>query len=472
VSGGGFLVYGIEDSSGQSWSGRFKHPNLHLAGTENDFTNGVEVQFGTLHLHANGALPSAGAPLTMTNSTVLIENEADDFDLPSLELLGNETVRGGRGEWRGHINKCGSGTVVYDSAVGSELLDLKGGVFSVATSNVTARSLAGLIEGSRQYPTKNQWGMADLAAGTLLLTNAVTRGMDMLYKSGERWATNTLYTYSGYIWNRSPTNEVWTFAGMVWNPVSFYFDGDLVIDKKNSSDIAVTNITVAPGHHRIVYRIATTAGTQYIGPSTSHYLDNNGTYTSKSGDLKEDWDGSFGLAYDPLGRGTRIASKYRRIEDPGDGSLLTVCLPEDVPPEVAGKVFAKRPVFGKVNFGDGAFAVNADYWTFDDVEGVPNMSNVNDVTISGCWTLSGADLETKTMSLPGKLSFGGNASFAFIDEKIRGRPAHTVTLASAAGGIENFPENPRGLRWRLKVSADGKSILASYYPAGTVVTFR
>ena len=315
--------------------------------------------------------------------------------------------------------------------------------------------------------------MEDLAKGSLLLTNAITCGMNMLYKSGERWATNTLYTYSGYIWNRSPTNEVWTFAGMVWNPVRFYFDGDLVIDKKNSSDIAVTNITVSSGHHRIVYRIATTAGTQYIGPSTSYYLDNNGTYRSTySGDLKEDWDGSFGLAYDPLGRGSRLASNYKRIEDPGDGSLLTVCLPEDAPPEVTGKSFAKRPVFDKVCFGDAVFAVNADYWVFEDVEGVPNISNVNDVTISGCWTLSGADLETKTMSLPGKLSFGGNASFAFIDEKIRGRPAHTVTLASAADGIENFPENPRGLRWRLKVSADGKSILASYYPAGTVVTFR
>ena len=149
-----------------------------------------------------------------------------------------------------------------------------------------------------------------------------------------------------------------------------------------------------------------------------------------------------------------------------------MCLPEDAPPEVPGKSFAKRPVFDKVCFGDAVFAVNADYWVFEDVEGVPNMSNVNDVTISGCWTLSGADLENKTMTSPGKLSFGDNASFAFVDEKISGMVAHTRTLASTVNGVENFPENSRGLRWRLKVSADGKSILAAYYPAGTVVTFR
>lgn len=124
MSGGGIFV-----SSGASKISS----SLYLGYEKNDFTNGAVVTGCSLHLLVNGALPAAGAPLSLTNSAVVLHSTTE-YSLPPLEVYGNCIVSNYNytdvapvGTWRDSVKKTGSGTLQYRSLIGAPLLDVRGG---------------------------------------------------------------------------------------------------------------------------------------------------------------------------------------------------------------------------------------------------------------------------------------------------------------------------------------------------------
>lgn len=122
ISGGGIFV-----SSGASKISS----SLYLGYEKNDFTNGAVVTGCSLHLLVNGALPAAGAPLSLTNSAVVL-HKTEVYSLPPLEAYGDCIVSNyagvaPTGAWRDYVKKTGSGTLQYRSLIGAPLLDARGG---------------------------------------------------------------------------------------------------------------------------------------------------------------------------------------------------------------------------------------------------------------------------------------------------------------------------------------------------------
>jgi len=117
--------------------------NLILSNAANDFKGGVCLKGNTLTLAGNGCLPPDGGVLTNVNGSVLFQSGTDEYDLPSACFSGTGLVYAAegaypRGQWRGSLTKVGSGELVYAAAVGSPVLDVEGGTFTLPVSDAEA----------------------------------------------------------------------------------------------------------------------------------------------------------------------------------------------------------------------------------------------------------------------------------------------------------------------------------------------
>ena len=348
VSGGGLGLIGTDDVA----------MHFFLKDGANDFTGGVTAVNAVLHDYANGAVPAAGADLAFTNSSFLIENDGT-YALPGAEFSGDCVVSNGFGRWNGALVKSGAGTLDYRSSLHADTLDVRGG--SVAcTADPAARSRA-YVAGFRfdtaalsEEPATND---KDYASLTKLIKNgvqegfgdaSVTRGMDLFYTDAVL-PSNRVFRYSGYVWNNTATNQVWAFAGTSTQPYRLEVDETPLVgfwnwsgtcmykagyaDGSGLADIATNTIVLTPGPHRITCvlccRYPNTGDCRTAQGYVGSYLNSAGLFRSAyQGDLYESWLNDVPFMYNDTGVCTRSIKDYKKLIDPGDGSVFTHSLPD------------------------------------------------------------------------------------------------------------------------------------------------
>lgn len=474
ISGtGGLYVHSLDGMPGQ----------FNLMGTGSTFTGGVRVNQSAIAIWNDGALPYDGAALMVTNSTVLLPSVDDVYALPELSLHGESSVIGGYGSWKS-VTKTGAESLAWDSCSGSKMIEVKEGTLELLASR---KFIAGLIESERaEYSTYNE----TMAAWDVVATNIVVLGPDAYYDRNHHLWTDPVQNpvsnrftiaYTGYIWNNSAETVKWSFAGIAHTHLNLRLDGQTVFHYKGLKEATSSmrgTVEVSPGPHKIDIR----------GYSTS--LGNNLTRGDALKNSATDevlyWPATdFAVGFDPQGRGSDNQSDYVKLIDPGDGSLLTWTLPEDVEhgvtivPGTDRKVYLS-PSFEKMIFaaGTGMDSQHKDF-SVADLVGLPSIAGITGtLTIGSSWSMDAIDIiGGAKLTTEGRLEIGPNATVSVMDDTRAGRGLKDVSfvVAEAAGGIV-WPESVRlsgaTLEWRLSLSPDGTKVIARHLPIGTKVILR
>ena len=462
----------------------YRGGQLNLVNPGNTFTGGVGLDQSVLALWNDGALPADGAALAMTNSSVQLNSSAT-FSLPDLQVHGTGLVERGYGCWK-TATKTGAGELVWKSCTSGDVLDVKAGTVSFLA---TRSSMAGLIESERRCYN----GYAAVSAASVwnaVFTNIVTLSPEAYYnKNHHIWSDpkdegtdRYLVAYTGYLWNNEATNVTWSFAGAANTHLQvrldkanvFYFTGT-----GNACTLHGTVSGVKPGPHHIDIR-------GYSSTTSGSFPTSSTLQTKKEGEYLNWPSGNFAVGFDPYGRASHNQTDYKKLIDPGDGSLLTWTLPEHVDsgvteePGTARKVYYGVPNFDKMKFAAGTgMKSEYDSATIPELEGLPAVTGVtNLLTISTAWTIPAADfVGGSALTTSGSLALGSGATVTIADDDRAGRASGDAvfTVATATGGITV----PAGVtitgatrEWKLFLSADTKTLYARHIPRGTALYLK
>jgi autotransporter-associated beta strand protein len=137
--------------------------------------------------------------------------------------------------------------------------------------------------------------------------------------NGAWWPDNSVYVYTGYLWNRESTNVTWTFMENMDDTFLLRIDGNVILNKGFTTILPYRNqgnagthctVTLSPGPHAIEIRAGQGGG-------------GVGGYWTKSDGTRPVW------GIDRLARHVPNVEYCEFISDPGDGSLFTVNNPYD-----------------------------------------------------------------------------------------------------------------------------------------------
>ena len=491
--GSSFTYYNTISGAGGLYCSRGQQ--VVLANGGNTFTGEVRINTnrtegeGELRLFADGALPANGSGAKLYDSSLDLAGYCGTYHLPALMFdVGNgltETFRGGTNGVVKSLRKIGVGTLDISAPVTvTGITEIAAGTLRVPYAH------AGLIAGAQAsveptYPS-SQLSLID----TLVLTNRVALGADLAYTDEDgywlrdqvTWGGRALFTYHGYLWNRSGETQNWTFALNISQGANVYLNGSAIAnlyatDYRAKGFVKFKTIPVPPGANRLDLRIYSTGA---YGPSYDWNEYRKGyTYKKNSNDgEKLAWKPNFGLAIDMQGRETTNAVDYVAAIDPGDGSLLTVS--ED---GMDDGVAAVMPKFDHLKFTGGKLDTRGSDITVPVLEGVNGaVTNSNayfpggSLTVGQKWIVSGAAMANKTLKVSGKLKFAAGSVLEGTDLALLSRKAEH-TLATATGGIEGMPafdDNAPGNKgWRLvTVTENGVGTLKLFWQLGTTVVIR
>jgi hypothetical protein len=158
--------------------------------------------------------------------------------------------------------------------------------------------------------------------------------------NGAYWPDNSTYIYSGYIWNRATTNVTWTFAENFDDAVLLRIDGTTVLNNTNWNEPTKGTITLSPGPHLFEARFG----------------QGNG---GAAGNVSGWWTvNTMSFAVDFFGRNEDNLANYQLLADPGDGSLLTLNLPDSY-----GAGLAESVIFQAWNTTDDGAPVSRQLTT-------------------------------------------------------------------------------------------------------------
>ena len=452
--------------------------HIHLFSGENSFSGGAVGFQATYHLWNDGALPADGGSLSLTNAGVRLENPDVTYNLPMLELYQSNSISGGKGTWR-KVVKSGTGTAVWDSLSGSDLLDVKSGRVRFAMS--PRAPLAGLVEGNRTYYTANTDIYTDWSA-LKVATNSVTLSPEAFYNFSHHlwtdpWPANVTsssrrytVTYTGYLWNNETTNVTWSFAGCLYTHFGVVIDRTNVVFRftGNGSGTVKGDVTVSPGpHHFDVRGYITQVG------SNSNPKDSRLTWNTSN----------FAVGFDPLGRGSSNQADYRKLVDPGDGSLLTWDIPDQViegvttVPGTENVIGAAAPTFRKMRFAAGTGVDFRYNYSVEALEGFPAITGVTDhFTITSNWTVRANEIVVgDKLTTPGRLIFAPGATIS-MDGSLPLQESYPRVFVIARSGIldTSLPEIAKGEKrgWSVQRSADGLDIELVQTAKGLKIIFR
>lgn len=255
-------------------------------GAANTYLGPTDVREGVLRLSQAGALSP--------NSQVTVNGGV-------LDLCGNTLSNGNVSVTGGSIMNGRVATAAL-TKTGEGTLEI-GAPIVLGPASYPMPLTPGLWEGM----IRQSWNTTspNPRSGIQLTTRAAigSQASNASYAGGIWAGDNHTWIYTGFIWNRAATNETWSFRARFDDNVSLVIDGARVITAGNSAAV-VANVTLTPGPHAIEMRFGDGAGS--VGPTGEPY----------------------GIAYDPLGRASSNSADYRQIIDPGDGSLLTVDIPD------------------------------------------------------------------------------------------------------------------------------------------------
>jgi len=478
-----FRVWGNSFNDGTS----YHHPYLNLVCPENDFTGKLTARFGGIRLWNPGAI---GRPseVALEEGEIAFDNLRDDFgNMPDLTVnCGTYTyfgltvpytneVRFGRGKWKS-VTKTGDEKMWWYSGTGSDLLDVKGGQVKFGRR----AKIAGLYS---SLTNAYSWGIfdtvyasgavpkTDLEPGVRSPNHAEHAYQNYTYKLDPNQVGDSQYAvvvYRGYIWNNDPTNVIWSFAGGLGRRFKLTIGDATVfeIDRSVSNVAGVGSAVLKPGPNLFDFRGCRSYRTDYWQIKGA----SNVTWPSEY----------FNFGY-KVGEASTVQSDYRQLEDPGDGSILTFCLP-DAPIVYPGHESVTnsgvQADFALMKFADGAGLdlEGLTNYVAASIQGFPTVTNATDFAVTNLWTVPVAGLGTKQLVCDGRLDLS-KATIAVDDIASFPRTCGaTYLIGTAAGGIVGTPsvyipdESKR--RFRAEVSGDFKSVFLAYEPAGTTIIFR
>lgn len=465
----------ISGSNGLKTGGAdYRNFTAFITNPANDFEGGVQFTESTLNLPVSGALPTNGGELSMKNGTVVMPSELA-YALPPATFDGTGLVHGvtATGTWKDRLAKTGDGTLLYNTFIGSPVLDLQGGTFKMPVEKVTVitNRTPGIYGGSYAYEdstaAKTAWSSSEtFTNGTVYLSPT------MAYKAGtgQGWTANTLWTYRGTIWNRSPTNEMWTFASCILARGKVLLDGSSVVlneSPASTSDwggVKQGTVEVSPGSHTIEIRLQSgSVGTSTLSGGGAYY---HATIIPAAHGSEEGytWAGSSGIMLDRLGRRSHNIADYKKIVDSGDGDLLTLTDDED---EI---IRHPLPAFETVvaTNGTSTLDMNGSDYAVKNLVGFPSVVNCGTFSVTNDWRLTALG----TATFDGAVEFADGTTLTIDGVRM---PAGVTeqTILTAAGGVTGLPavvSDPSGGSW--SVAVDGTSLKLSYRPSGLLLIVR
>ena len=446
-------------SSGDSFGGyNCCSVGLRLACPTNSFTGGVNLRYNILDLTTDGALPAAGGKLTAKGSTVKLTGSGS-YDLPAAEFTGTGVVYGARGAWRGSVVKKDAGELIYQSRVGSDLLDIQGGSVRLVASD------KGLWE---HLFVATEGEAADRQNAVLALYNTretpetvISTFPDLWYSSvystPKRWQDYSTLIYSGYIWNPSDADVKWTFCWCFDDYSKLYINDALVSEQNGWMTVVSKTVTLHPGANKLEFRC--------------YNLTGGGGASGANGAWRE----SKGFAYHIGETTSKDPADYTAFTRETAAQYFTLT---DGSPEQTHKFL---PQFTKVKLASGAVFDTAGYaYQLADVEGVGSFTNGSVIVTNG-FSIAAADVNAgKKLSVTGKLTFAEGAKVDIAGEVdvtnrqvLNHKPRGTV-IATATEGIVGLPvasDRLKAAHWETRLTSDGKS-LELVYVNGLVLLLR
>jgi hypothetical protein len=183
-----------------------------------------------------------------------------------------------------------------------------------------------------------------------------------------------------------------------------------------------------------------------------------------------------GFRFDPHGRDSSDYTDYISLDDPGDGSLLTVSNDDSLTD------VQDEPSFWALRMGTGAaLDTFGNGVVVGDLEGFGTITNSNSYyahsfTVTNSWKVSAEEVAASSvlrMHVP--LTFAEGATFSVDGLKDLPRIDEPIVICTADEPITGIPEfngDTYGVThiWKLEKSSDGRSLLFGTLP-GLVIFF-
>lgn len=418
------------------------NPANTFAGTWRCLKDGPDYRAG-LVIENTGSVSTVARSIIMGGGATLSLTSNEPYQLPPLDFQGSRdiAVNGGSGT-AVSLKKSGTGTVMFGGSVAvTGVTEIAEGVLKIAGR--VPYGNPGLWYGLYKASGVGEDTASEMVWERDVFKDCVTNSVFLAYQvEADRVNLQTnscCATYSGYLWNRSPTSETWTVtADMTTGAFIYLNDARDPLQQFASGGRAFHQLTLKPGHNYLEVRI-------YRGD----------TWTPYANDSDPNWPSGLGLAY-AIGGEVTDPAKFRKFEDPGDGSLLTC----DLTPRTELDVSRYRASFDNLKLSGGVLDLNDREISFtaESLSGHGMISN-GVFVLNGEWTLTEDDIAA------GGVVFGNadvrlGERMEFDTSAIRRSviPDDGLVFASVEDGeVKDFAEwsSPDGW-FRVKSSDDGK----------------
>ena len=472
--------------------------HLYLYST-NSFKGGVVLNENTyLHVMTNGAVPSAGAPILMTNA--FLDVQADFCVLPSVDCFCSDagaitSSDALSGRIAGTLTKRGGGTLDCTWSSKKDGIDLKAGTLKLASD--ADAWYAGVYEGDRSLgwstsAQTSEWG-SPLYYSTTSLRDDVQKSMRWVM-SASTFPKGGCTVYEGWIYCSPSEAGKWRFASNVISLGRLFIDGNEIINKQGLNQVCFGNATMTSGWHRVMFRMGRTGGSGGPNTSLNGAYEYNSTAISMDAEMLAAWQAS-GLGLSICKDSAKADAKTTNLadfaafpSDPGDGSVLRFVQPGSAEEADLAVAFTNRQLVG---FFAAATNTVLDLcgmpFSVGCVTGFPTVVHTDipawlagstpNLTVTNGWTASAEDLASGAAFTVtgGALTFAEGATLTVPDSRaLPDTRGGNLAVATATGGIAGLPElvfaegDRRGI---LRKSDDGKSLLLTV-ASGMMVIFR
>ena len=477
-----------------------KHAShLWLYSPDNSFTGGVALHENTcLHVMANGAVPSAGAPIVMTNA--FLDVQADSCELPSVDCFcsdaGAITSSGAiSGRIAGTLTKRGGGTLDCTWSSKKDGIDLKAGTLKLASE--ADGWYAGVYEGDRSLgwsttAQTSEWG-SPLYYSTTQLRDGVQKSMRWVM-SASTFPKGGCTVYEGWIYCSPSEAGKWRFASNVIGLGRLFIDGNEIINKQGLNQVCFGNATMTSGWHSVMFRMGRTGVSGGPNTSLTGAYEYNSTAISMDAEMLAAWQAS-GLGLSICKDSSKAEAKTTNLadfaafpSDPGDGSVLRFVQPGSAEEADLAAAFTNRLSVG--------FFIAATNTVLDlcgtplvvgAVTGFPTVVHTDiptwlvgstpNLTVTNSWTASAEGVASGSAFTVtgGALTFAEGATLNVPDSlMLHDTCGRNIVVATAMGGIVGMPtlvfaEGDR--RGVLSKSNDEKSLLLAV-TSGMMIIFR
>jgi autotransporter-associated beta strand protein len=274
----------------------------------NSYRGSTTVAGGTLVSSVAGSLP-ASSDITLSGGALVLGGRA--YTNLSTRVSGSGALAGGS-LITGSVVKDGSGTFDLSTLVTQRISELSEAVRIAKIPGLREYRLDGSYTNTNGVDTAAFGPVLQLSTRALLGYATSASGGATL--NGAWWPDNSVYVYTGYIWNSETTNVTWTFMQNMDDSFLLRLDGAIILNTGFTTMLpyritgnagTCCTVTLSPGPHALEVRAGQGGG-------------GVGGYWAKADGSRPAW------GIDRRGRNEANTNYIEFATDPGDGTLFTV----------------------------------------------------------------------------------------------------------------------------------------------------